>query len=63
MVALAVPAIVLTTKRAWSMTESAYARGFDSPHRRPYRTLSMAWLDWVLLLGIVAIVTGLLLWN
>jgi energy-coupling factor transport system permease protein len=29
MVSLAVPAIVLTTKRAWSMTEAAHARGFD----------------------------------
>jgi energy-coupling factor transporter transmembrane protein EcfT len=39
LVALAVPAIVLTTKRAWAMTEAAYARGFDSPHRRPYQRL------------------------
>jgi energy-coupling factor transporter transmembrane protein EcfT len=25
----------------WWITEAAYARGFDSPHRRPYRRLRM----------------------
>jgi energy-coupling factor transport system permease protein len=63
LVALAVPAVVLTTKRAWSMTEAAYARGFDSPHRRPYRQLAMHWLDWVLLAGTVAVAVALLLWR
>jgi energy-coupling factor transport system permease protein len=63
LVALAVPAVVLTTKRAWSMTEAAYARGFDSPHRRPYRKLTMGWLDWVLLAGTVAVAAALLLWR
>jgi energy-coupling factor transport system permease protein len=63
LVALAVPAIVLTTKRAWAMTEAAYARGFDSPRRRPYRQLAMCWLDWVLLAGTVAVVTVLLVWR
>jgi biotin transport system permease protein len=63
LVALAVPAIVLTTKRAWAMTEAAYARGFDSPHRRPYRQLAMAWLDGVLLAGTAAVVAILLLWR
>jgi energy-coupling factor transport system permease protein len=63
LVALAVPAIVLTTKRAWAMTEAAYARGFDSPHRRPYRQLAMGWLDWVLLAGTVTVVAVLLLWR
>lgn len=48
-VALTVPAIVLTTKRAWSLTEAAYARGFDSPHRSSYRRLSMQRQDWILL--------------
>jgi energy-coupling factor transporter transmembrane protein EcfT len=46
LIALTVPAIVMTTKRAWSITEAAYARGFDSPHRRPARTLRMKPLDW-----------------
>ena len=63
LVALAVPAIVLTTKRAWSMTEAAYARGFDSPHRRPYRQLVMHWLDWALLAGTVVVAAALVLWR
>ena len=49
LVALTVPAIVLTTRRAWAMTEAAYARGLDAPHRRPYRQLKMRWQDWGLL--------------
>jgi energy-coupling factor transport system permease protein len=60
LVALTVPAIVLTTKRAWSMTEAAYARGFDSPHRRPFHRLKMGFLDFLLLSGTL-VVTGLLL--
>jgi biotin transport system permease protein len=63
LVALAVPAVVLTTKRAWAMTEAAYARGFDSPHRRPYRQLMMGWLDWLLLVGAAAVATSLVLWR
>jgi energy-coupling factor transport system permease protein len=63
LVALAVPAIVLTTKRAWAMTEAAYARGFDSPHRRPYRQLVLGWLDWLLIAGTVAVATALILWR
>ena len=63
MVALAVPAIVMTTKRAWGMTEAAYARGFDSPRRRPYRRLRMGWLDGLLLAGTLAVAAGLLLWR
>jgi energy-coupling factor transporter transmembrane protein EcfT len=63
LVALAVPAIVLTTKRAWAMTEAAYARGFDSPRRRPYRRLAMGWLDWALLAGVAVVILLLLLWR
>jgi len=63
LVALAVPAVVLTTKRAWAMTEAAYARGFDSPHRRPYRRLAMGWLDWALLAGAAIVILLLLLWR
>jgi energy-coupling factor transport system permease protein len=63
MVALAVPAIVLTTKRAWAMTESAYARGFESPHRRPYQQLAMGRLDWLLLAGTAVVVALLLFWR
>jgi len=63
LVSLSVPAVVMTTKRAWAMTEAAYARGFDSPHRRPYRELAMGWLDWVLLAGMASVVAILLLWR
>ena len=63
LVALSVPVIVLTTRRAWAMTEAAYARGFDSPHRRPYRRLAMGRLDWSLLVGSVAASLLLLLWR
>jgi energy-coupling factor transporter transmembrane protein EcfT len=63
MVALTVPAIVLTTKRAWAMTEAAYARGFDSPRRRPFHLLAMGRLDWMLLAGVV-VVSGLVaMWK
>jgi len=50
---------VLTTKRAWSLTEAAYARGFDSPHRSSYRRLKMERLDWLLLTA--AAIVGILL--
>jgi energy-coupling factor transport system permease protein len=63
MVALTVPAVVMTTKRAWTMTEAAYARGFDSPRRRPFRQLAMGHLDWVLLAGVVMVSAGLIMWK
>jgi biotin transport system permease protein len=63
LVALAVPAIVLTTKRAWAMTEAAYARGFDSPYRRPYRQLALGWLDGLLLVATVAVAVILIFWR
>lgn len=61
-VALTVPAIVLTTKRAWAMTEAAHARGFDAPHRRSYYQLAMGWWDWLLLLVVTAVLTLFLFW-
>jgi biotin transport system permease protein len=63
LVSLSVPAIVMTTKRAWAMNEAAYARGFDSPHRRPYHRLAMTPLDWVLLAGTLAVAVALLVWK
>ena len=60
LVVLVVPAIVLTTKRAWTMTEAAHARGFDSPHRRPFHQLTMQRRDW-LFLGMLGLVTAVLL--
>ena len=61
-VAMTVPAIVLTARRAWGMTEAACARGFDSPHRRTYRQLAMRWWDWALVGVAAAIVAVLILW-
>jgi len=64
LVALAVPAVVLTTRRAWTLTEAAYARGFGSPRAsvsRPFLDHSLHWqrlalvagmLAWVLFLGL-----------
>lgn len=63
LVALAVPAVVMTTRRAWAMTEAAYARGFDSPVRRPFRRLRMSRLDWVLLGAAALVVAALALWR
>ncbi|OGO04246.1 MAG: hypothetical protein A2Y73_04140 [Chloroflexi bacterium RBG_13_56_8] len=63
LVALSVPAVVMTTKRAWSMTEAAYARGFDSPRRQPFRHLAMSRLDWLLLAGTLTVAALLLLWR
>jgi biotin transport system permease protein len=62
-VALAVPAIVLTTKRAWAITEAAHARGFDSPNRRPFRRLTMTRFDWGLLALATVACAGLLTWR
>lgn len=59
LVALTVPAIVLTTRRAWAINEAAYARGFDAPQRVSYHTLKFGRIDGVLLAGTV-LVLGLL---
>lgn len=60
LVVLVVPAIVLTTKRAWTMTEAAHARGFDSPHRQPFHQLTMQRRDW-LFLGMLGVGTAVFL--
>lgn len=60
LVALTVPAIVLTTKRAWSMTEAAHARGFDAPHRCSFYQLQMGWWDWFLLAVVTAVLATFL---
>jgi energy-coupling factor transport system permease protein len=62
LVSLTVPAVVLATRRAWAVTEAAYARGFDSPRRVPYRRLEMKWRDWLLALGSVA-AAAVFLWR
>jgi energy-coupling factor transport system permease protein len=56
LMALGVPAVVLTVKRAWTFTEAAYARGFDSPHRKPYQQLIMRPVDWVLSVGALIVI-------
>jgi energy-coupling factor transport system permease protein len=57
MIALTVPAVVLTAKRAWATTETAYARGFDSPRRRSYHKLTFTRKDWGLVI-MGTLVTG-----
>lgn len=52
LIALTVPAIMLTTRRAWAITEAAYSRGFDSPQRISFNQLDMKWIDW-LFIGLV----------
>lgn len=59
LVSLTVPAIVLTTKRAWAITEAAYARGFDSPHRTSYRRLVFSRFDLLLMAGTSVVITFL----
>jgi len=62
LISLTVPAVVLTTRRAWAITEAAYARGFDSPHRLPYHVLVMRPRDWVII--VFSIVTVIIfLWR
>ena len=63
LVALGVPAIVLTVKRAWTLTEAAYTRGFDSPHRKPYRQLAMQPVDWVLAISSLAVIVLVFIWR
>jgi len=62
LVALTVPAVVLTTRRAWAITEAAYARGFDAPRRLPYHVLQLERRDWLLMLDSI-LITLLFLWR
>lgn len=62
LISLTVPAIVLTTKRAWAITEAAYARGFDSPHRTSYHTLTFSRLDAILAAGTASVIV-ILYWR
>jgi len=58
--ALAIPAIVLATKRAWLLTEAAHSRGLGYASPTQYRELRMTWRDWALIAGAAVIVGGLL---
>jgi len=62
LVALTVPAVVLTTRRAWAITEAAYARGFDSPHRLSYQVLALQVRDWAMILFAILVALIFLLW-
>jgi energy-coupling factor transporter transmembrane protein EcfT len=59
--ALVVPAIVLAAQRAWSISEAAAARGFESPLHRPYGALRLRALDHVLLATTAVVLGGSLL--
>jgi energy-coupling factor transport system permease protein len=48
-VALAVPAVVLAARRAWSLTEAAHARGLGSPRRVSVRDRHVHWRDGLML--------------
>lgn len=61
-VALTIPAVMLTTRRAWAVTESANARGFDSPNRRSFRRLVMRPFDW-LVIGLAFVIPLLFYWR
>ena len=63
LVALTVPAIVLTTRRAWAITESAHTRGFDSPKRIPYNKILMKGIDWLFIAISTGLVLFLFLWR
>jgi len=63
LIALVVPVVVMATRRAWALTEAAYARGFDSPHRRPYRKLQLRTWDWGVLALILSIGGALVIWS
>jgi len=63
LVALTVPAVVLTTRRAWAITESAYARGFDSPRRQPYHVLVLRFQDWAMMFFSALVAAILLIWR
>jgi energy-coupling factor transporter transmembrane protein EcfT len=63
LVCLTVPAVVLTARRAWAMTEAACARGFESPARRAYRALAMRATDWIIIAGALSVAVALFLWR
>ena len=62
-VALVVPAIVLATQRAWSLTEAAVMRGLESPHRSRPEPARLGSLDRGLLTAAAALLLALALWR
>jgi energy-coupling factor transport system permease protein len=63
LIALTVPAIVLTTRRAWAITEAAYSRGFDSPERISFYQLNMKWVDWMFISLVLILMLVFLFWR
>lgn len=63
LIALTVPAIVLTTRHAWAITEAAYSRGFDSPNRISYSQLKMNWWDWLFIVIVIVVMGTFILWR
>ena len=47
---------------AWAITEAAYARGFDSPHRTSYHSLTLSRSDYILMAGTTLVII-LLYWR
>lgn len=62
-VALVVPAIVLATQRAWSLTEAAVMRGLESPHRARPEPARLPRFDRGLLASAAALLLALALWR
>jgi energy-coupling factor transporter transmembrane protein EcfT len=62
-VPLVVPAVVLATQRAWSITEAAAVRGLESPLRRPARRVRLQWIDGLLLVGALGFLAGLVTYR
>lgn len=62
-VALVVPAIVLATQRAWSLTEAAVMRGLEAPHRARPEPARLRALDRGLLATAAVLLLGLALWR
>jgi energy-coupling factor transport system permease protein len=63
LIALTVPAIVLTTRRAWAITEAAYTRGFDSPQRQAYNKLEMKIIDWFIIIFFLIMISLFIFWR
>ncbi len=63
LIALTVPAIVLTTRRAWAITEAAYTRGFDSPQRLSFDELKMKVLDWFVIFLFFVVIGLFIFWR
>ena len=63
LVAFTVPAVVLTTRRAWALNEAAYARGFDSPQRRPFLHLQFTFADAAITLGALVVTILFYMWR